>query len=348
MGNYHKKTSKNKENLNNSSNENNVQNENNKEKNNVKDLVPQENEKIFKYHKLLDYKTKKIINISLLNDGRISCCHRYCLVIYNDKYQQYKIPFDNKCCNQLILKNDLILLGFYDIILILKQKEPYETFQEVKVDGKAVSFLEFQHSKFIVGILNKTIKIVLYQLNMKTNKYESHEEIKDINLGNTGISLYLINDKKFLGAFCEAEILNFYNIQNGKINLITSLKNISCSYGRQICCLINNNILIVGGIEQKGFYLIDIKKSIIIGIINDFNINRVHSIIKLKNGNILAGVADKEWRSNLYELKFEKNKLIKIKELEYYYNEGEIYGLCELKDNKICYGAYYGNVIILK
>jgi len=320
----------------------------NKEKSNVKDLVPQKNEKIFQYHKFLDMKTKKIINISLLNDGRISCYHRYCLVIYNDKYEQYKIPFDDYCCNQLILKNDLIVLGFYDIILILKQKEPYETFQEIKIDGKTVSFLEFQGLKFIAGILNKTIKIVLYQLNTKTNKYESHEEIKDINLGNSEISFYLLNNNKFLGAFSEAETLNFYNIENEKINLLNSLKNISCSYGRQICCLINNNILIVGGIEQKGFYLIDIKKSIIIGIINDFNINSVHSIIKLKNGNILAGVFDKEWRSNLYELKFEKNKLIKIKELKYYYSEGEIYGICELKDNKICYGAYYGNAIIIK
>ena len=37
-----------------------------------------------------------------------------------------------------------------------------------------------------------------------------------------------------------------------------------------------------------------------------------------------------------------------IKELKSCFNEGEVYGLCELRDNKICYGAYLGNVIILK
>ena len=348
MGIRHQKVSKNKENSNNQNNNKNVLNEINEEKNNVKDLVPQEKEKFFKYYKILDFRTKQIINISLLNDGRISCCHRYNLYIYNDKYEQYKIPLYGKCCNQLILKNDLIVLGFYAVILILKQKEPYETFQEIKVDGKAVSFLELKDSKFIVGILNKTIKIVLYQLNIKTNQYESHEEIKDINLGNTGISLYLISNKKFVAAFDEAKALNFYDIENGKINLINSIKDIYCSYGRQICSLINKNILIVGGVDQKGFYLIDIKKCMIIAIINDYNINRVHSIIKLKNGNILAGVADNEWRSNIFELKFEKNKLIKIKELEICSNEAEVYGICELNDNKICYEAYYGNVIILK
>ena len=348
MGNHHKKTPKNKEFTNNQNYDKNMINGINEEKNNAKELASQEKEKFFKYHKILDFRTKKIIKISLLNDGRISCCHRYNLYIYNDKYEQYKIPFNGKCCNQLILKNDLIILGFYALILILKQKEPYETFQEIKVDGKAVSFLEFKDSKFIVGILNKTIKIVQYQLNKKTNQYESSTEIKDINLGNSGISLYLINNIKFVAAFDEAKTLNFYDIRNEKINLLNSMKDIYCSYGRQICSLINNNILIVGGVEKKGFYLIDIKKSMIIGIINDYNINRVHSIIKLKNGNILAGVADEEWRSNLYELKFENNKLIKIKELEYYSNEAEVYGICELNDNKICYGAYYGNAIILK
>ena len=346
MGNHHKKSTKNKENINKS--DKNILKEINEEKENAKDIVPQEKDKYFKIDKILDIKTKKIINISLLNDGRISCCYRYCINIYNDKYEQYNIPLDSKCFNQLILKNDLIVLGFYAIILILNQIVPYETFQEIKVDGMAISFIEFQDSKFIVGILNKAIKIVLYQLNKKTNKYESHEEIQDINLGNTGLSLYLINNKKFVGVFSDAKTLNFYDIQNEKINLLTSIKNISCSYGRQICSLINNNILLVGGVEQKGFYLIDIKKSLIIGVINGFNLQRVHSILKLKNGNILAGVADGEWRCNLYELKFEKNKLIKIRELEVCFNDGEVYGICELKDNKICYGTYYGILEILK
>ena len=159
MGNRHQKVQKNKENTNNESNDKNAQNDINELDNNVKDLVSLEKEKFFKFHKFLDYKIKKLINISLLKDGRISCCYRYCLSIYNDKYENYKIPFNDKCCNQLILKNDLIVLGFYAIILILKSKEPYETFQEIKVDGKAVSFLEFQDSKFIVGILNKTLSM---------------------------------------------------------------------------------------------------------------------------------------------------------------------------------------------
>ena len=185
-------------------------------------------------------------------------------------------------------------------------------------------------------------------MNAKTKNYESQEEIKDINVANTSLSLYLINNKKFVAAFSDVETLNFYDIKNEKINLLSSLKNISCSYGRKICTLINDNILIVGGINQKGFYLINLKKFEVIGIINDYNINRVHSIIKLKNGNILVGLADEKWDCNIYELKFENNKFLKIRELERCIHDGEIYGICEIKENRICSGGYYGDVKIYK
>ena len=186
-------------------------------------------------------------------------------------------------------------------------------------------------------------------MNSKTKKYENSCQIINTNFKNSSISLYLINKNILVSAFPSFNTINFYDLKNNKIDLIISMKNIECSYGNKIFCIINNNTLIVGGRDMKGFYLINIKNYKLLGNINEYNIREIYTIIKLKNkNNIIVGISTEDWSSNVNEFKVDNNKFIKIKEIKHAFNEGEVYGIVELNDEKICYGAYYGNAVILK
>ena len=96
--------------------------------------------------------------------------------------------------------------------------------------------------------------------------------------------------------------------------------------------IFKENILIIGGIENKGIYLIDTKSyKIVSNILANFNI---YSLIKLMNGNILIGCEHNNENNSLIQFKYDNNELIKIKSKEFAHSD-VIVGLIEMDDNII-------------
>lgn len=351
MGNHHKKVIKD----NNTDSNIKIKNENNidsKKNNNDQKLKEDESDEVmkdkFRIIRILNKKRMGVINISLLNDGRICTCHKYDIYIYNNKYEQELIiPIKQKCYCQIQLKNDLLILGGYDLEIIkLEINKSYKAIQVIEQEHTIVSIIEISNSNFIVGSLANIIKI--YKMNENTKNYEISQQIDNSYLKNNGITLCLIKEKQFASAFGDINCVNFYDFNNEKINLILSIKDIECGINHKTLCLLNN-ILIVGAKNSKGFYLINLKNYSLIGIINGFNIKEVNTIIKMKNtNNILVGILDENWRSNLYKFKFENNTLIKTKELYCSFDFDVIYGITEIDDNYIVYGSYNGMTVIIK
>ena len=96
--------------------------------------------------------------------------------------------------------------------------------------------------------------------------------------------------------------------------------------------IFKENILIIGGIENKGIYLIDTNSyKIVSNILEDFNI---YSVIKLINGNILIGCNYNNKNNSLIEFQYDNNELIKIKSKEFAHSNA-IVGLFEMEENII-------------
>ena len=78
--------------------------------------------------------------------------------------------------------------------------------------------------------------------------------------------------------------------------------------------IFNENILLIGGSDNNGIYLIDINNyQIISNILKDLEI---YSIIKLKNGNILIGCKNNS-KDSIIEYKYDNTNLIKIKSIDF-------------------------------
>ena len=344
MGNNLKKIKKEK--TNSSDNDNNTKALDN---NNIKKEKSEFYKDKFKLFKIINEKRMSVINICLLNDGRICVSTTYDMYIYNNNYEQEAIiPSISKCFCQIQLKNDLLILGSSRCIEIIKLElnNSYSREQEIPQEDITLSIIEFSKSNFIIGLNNSNIKI--YKSNLKTNEYEIYLQLDNSFLKNRGICLCLINDFQFVCAFNDINRIKFYDIYNDKISLRLTIKNIECAYNGKTLCLFND-ILIVGCKDNKGFCFINLKNYSIIGVINGFGIREVNTIIKLKdNKKIIASFIDEKNKNTLLEFKYENNRLIKTRELFFDLSFDIIYGIAELDDDKICYASYNGMTIIVE
>ena len=76
------------------------------------------------------------------------------------------------------------------------------------------------------------------------------------------------------------------------------------------------NILLIGGQQCTGIYLIDLKEYELIGNVHT-ELYDVYSMTNLTNGNILAGVEESDRNFSLVEYKIEKKELIVVQKKIY-------------------------------
>ena len=152
--------------------------------------------------------------------------------------------------------------------------------------------------------------------------------INDNSGNNTNI--LQINENKLVSSATISNYIQFFDIKNN-FEEIKTIQNISVN-----CCwnsleIFKENILLIGGSNNNGIYLIDTDNyQIISNFLKNFDI---YSIIKLKNDNILIGCKSSDDYS-LIEYKYDNNNLIKIKSKDKAHSNS-IAGLLELKDDVI-------------
>ena len=104
----------------------------------------------------------------------------------------------------------------------------------------------------------------------------------------------------------------------------------------RILCKLDDDILCVGGINSKGFYLIKISNHQLIK--NIIGPQEIFSIYKCNDGIILCSIKNEKGNCALIKYKYENKNMNKIIEKEKIH-EGDIFSCVELNDGIIASGG---------
>lgn len=300
-----------------------------------------------------------IINIILLSDGRIaSCCLDGRIYIYNkDTYERdtmidiFEYIFyitqlsDNNiiaCCGS----SGSNLLRIYKINN--SSHMDYDLIQKLEGHKDWVwKVIEIEKNKLISSSKDKTIKIWEKNgLGFFGNPYICKKTIIISNKeGNKPINIIRVSENEIAAYSYEDKYIKFLDIKSD-FNELATISNIISSCDPNSMYAFQNNILLVGGLDSNGLYLIDSKKHEIISVVNS-NIKEINSILKLSNENILIGCKDENGKCSIIEYKFDNNDFIKINSKENAHNN-DIYALIEIDNGKVASCSGDSDIIIWK
>ena len=103
-------------------------------------------------------------------------------------------------------------------------------------------------------------------------------------------------------------------------------------------CLIEDDLLCVGGYNSKGFYLIKISTHQIIK--NIIGPKTIFAINECLDGLFLCSIINEKGNHCLVKYKYEQQNLIKIVEKENAHDDYNIYSCVELNDGTIASGGF--------
>ena len=286
----------------------------------------------------IKYHTDSINCISQLKDGRLaSCSNDNCFNIYKkDSFElQLSIKEHSDCIFSFTELNDsrIITCSGDKTMKIIKliEENKYEIQQTLKGHNDSVyKIIEIKVNELISISSDKTMKIWILN---KENKFEYITNIYFQNLfGNCNI--LKLNEKEFVISSCNDNCITFWNSNN--YSKITSINNIESSWSLKNMCLLEDDILCVGGGNSKGFYLIKISNHQFIK--NIIGPKTILSIIECLDGLFLCSIRDNNWINCLVKYKYEKQNLIKIVEKINAHNN-TIYSCIEMIDGIIASGG---------
>ena len=294
--------------------------------------------------KNLNYHTKSINHIHQLNDGRlISCSSDSSLNIYNNNsYElQLSIKEHSDCIRSFTQLNDerIITCSSDKTMKIIKLigEDKYQIEQTLQGHTDQVyKIIEIKENKLISISTDKTMKI------WKLNNENTFECIKTITFQNSesNCNIFRLNENQFVTSSYNDKCLKFWN--SNIYSNIATLNNIETDYGFKRMCLLEDDLLCVGGNNSKGFYLIKISNHQLIK--NIPGPKNIYSIIECLDGLFLCSIIDENGNNCLVKYKYEEENLKKIIQKEKVHNS-HIYTCVELNDGIIASG---GNDSIIK
>jgi len=271
-------------------------------------------------------------NLIVLQDGRLSTCNNEGEIkVFNKNNKDIDLNmrlYDKKAIEyHFQLKNSYIVACCFPIKIIkLKKKlmvfESYEIIQSIYNDNQigCQKIIEMDNNRFIASFANSMI-LCYSNKNTKNNLYVEKSMSYIGNMSThysfTGkANLLKINDNEFVGSSKNNKCIQFF--MGGEDDIVENKKieNIN-SNGHPNSMVIKDDILLVGGQQCEGIYLISLKNYELIGKTKTDIIFDVFSIINLSNGNILAGTEEDKRNFSLVEYKVENNDLIEVKRKNY-------------------------------
>ena len=288
----------------------------------------QNNFKVLKNHKNCIY------HLSELKDGRLASCSE-------DKtfniYQKDTFKLDlsikehiNYISSFTQLHDERIITCSGDktmkiIKLIEEKKYKIEQILTGHKDG-VMKVIEIKENELLSVSYDNTMKI--WKLNIQ-NIFESSLTIPFQNSWSE-CNILKLNINEFALSSHKNNFVQFWN-SNVYCNIAT-INNIESSWTWRNMCLLEDDILCVGGVNLKGFYLIKISThqhfKNIIGPIT------VWSIIKCLDGLFLCSIQDENGEHSIVKYKYENQNFKKIVEKVRAHNN-DIYSCIELHDGII-------------
>jgi len=279
-----------------------------------------------------------IRHLSQLKDGRlISSSDDYTLNIYKkDSFElQLSIKEHSSCVNCFIqLQNDKIVTCSDDQtmnIIKLTDENKYKLEQKLQGhSGYVGNVIEIKENELISVSYDKTMK----KWEIKNdNKYECTKTITFQN-SNSWCNILKLNENEFVTSSSDDKRLKFWNSNN--YSNISTINNIEVDFYFRTLCMIDKDILCVGGNNSKGFYLIKISTHQIIK--NILGPQKIYSIYKCLNGLFLCSIQNENGNYSLVKYKYDNQNLNKIIEKEKAH-EKEIYTCVELNDGTVASGG---------
>ncbi len=291
------------------------------------------NFKILKYHK------NDISHIDKLQDGRlISCSFDNTLNIYkNDSYElQLSIKEHTNWIRSFTqIKDGRIITCSNDKtmkIIKLIEEDKYKIEQILEGHTNEVcKIIEIKENELISISRDKTIKI--WKINNE-NKFECFKTIIFQNSEHWSVNIFKVNKSEFVTSSYGDKCIKFWNLND--YSNIATIKHFEIIYGFKSICLLENDILCVGGNESKGFYLIKISNHQLIK--NIIGPKTVYCINKCLDGLLLCSIIDKEGNNTLIKYKYENQNLVKVYGKEKAH-DSFIYSCVELNDGIIASGG---------
>ena len=190
--------------------------------------------------------------------------------------------------------------------------------------------IEIKENELISVSYDKTMKI--WELNNE-NKFELLLTITFQNL-ESNCNILKLNENEFVTSSCGDKCIKFWN-SNDYSNIIT-IDNIEIEWTLKTMCLLENDLLCIGGENSKGFYLIKISTHQLIK--NIIGPKIIYSINKCLDGLFLCSIYDEKGNNSLVKYKYEEQDLKKVAEKEKAHNNN-IYSCVELNDGIIASGG---------
>ena len=288
--------------------------------------------------KILKYHTNYVYYLLKLKDERLASCSSDCFLnIYNKNTfeLQLSIKEHSKGITSFtqLMNGKIITCSSDSTMKVIKLigEDSYKLEQTLKEHTNTImKVIEIKKNELISISGDKEMKIWILN---GDNKFECITSIMFQNEISTS-NIFKINNKEFLTYSFIEECLKFWNSNN--YSIITFINNIETFWIFQTICLLDNDILCIGGDNSKGFYLIKILNHQLIKIIR--GTKRIFSINKCSNNLFLCSFIDEDGNNSLAEYKYEKYNLIKIYEKKKAH-ESYIYSCIELNNGVIASGS---------
>ena len=269
--------------------------------------------------KTLKNHTNSVNHISKLSDGRlISSSNDNSLNIYKKDTYDLQISIKEHkgsvyCFTEL--KDGRIISCSSDKtmkIIKLLENDKYQIDQTLEGHKQYVyKAIEIKENELISISYDKTMKI--WELNNE-QKFECILTIV-FQSSNSYSNILKINKKEFVTSSCSSDnCLKFWN-SNNYLNIAT-IKNIQIEWTYNLMCLIDKDLLCVGGTNSNGFYLIKITTHQLIKRI--IGPKTIYSIIECIDGLFLCSILNENGINSIakYEYEYENKNLKKVVEKE--------------------------------
>ena len=279
-----------------------------------------------------------ICHLSQLKDGRlISSSADSTLNIYKEDSFELQLSIKehlSPICCFIQLQNDKIVTCSDDKtmnIIKLTSEDKYKLEQKLLGHNHHVlNVIEIRENELISVSLDKTMK----KWEIKDdNKYECTKTITFQN-SNSCCNILKLNENEFVTSSCSDKCLKFWN--SNDYSNISTINNIEVEWTFRTLCMIDKDLLCVGGNNSKGFYLIKISTHQIIK--NILGPQVIYSIYECFDGLFLCSIINENGNHSLVKYKYDNQDLKKIIEKEKAHG-GSIYTCVELNDGTVASGG---------
>ena len=294
--------------------------------------------------KIIKEHTNYVNYLCELKDGRLaSCSNDKSLNIY--KKDSYEL--------QLSIKEHLNwVISFTQLNdgrIVTSSKD--NTMKIVKLLGED----KYQIEQTLIGHKNGVEKVIEIRQNelisvscdktMKVWKFYEQYFLNVLSINfqkiTSDCNILKLNETEFVTSSYDEECLKFWEPNN--YSNIANIHNIDSGWPYRVMCLLENDILCVGGMNSKGFYLIRISTHNLINII--IGPKHIFSIYKCLDDLFLCSIVDKNGNNCIVKYKYKDLNLKKIIEMKNPHNKHII--SCFELSNGIIASCGYDNLIKL-